>query len=189
MLGIVLVTVISATALWVYLDATRNKIGKIPGTGGAFNMSAGAWGAVTLLLWIVGFPAYLIKRGSLIAQAKDKPIEVTGRGGKATVLGILGGVWVALTVATYISGSLPSCDAPEVVSLGEKVIRDAPLVKLSGLQVKGISLPAERSYDPSVEKRVCRAMLTHALGEEAIQYSVEWHDKSKGMIWVQILSE
>jgi len=189
MLNVVIVAIIVGTAIWVYLDATKNKIGKVKEAGGMFNMSAGAWSVVTLLLWIIGFPAYLIKRGALIERAKENPIEVKGRGGKTAVLSIIGGLWVLLVLAGHFSGSLPACDAPEVVDLATSSIKDAPLVKLSGLDVKGISMPAEASYDASTETRVCRAQLTHSLGNELINYSVQWHDKAKGIIWVQIIAE
>lgn len=190
MLAIFLSVIITGTAIWVYLDATRNKIGKIANTGGMFNMSAGAWGTVTLLLWIVGFPAYLIKRSSLITLASKQPIEVGGRAVKSVVLAIVGGASIAFSAASYMSGSiLPSCNAPETISLAEQMIRNAPVIKLNGIQVKGISLPAEKSYDASANKRTCRAILTHALGEESIQYTVEWHDKAKGLISVEILAE
>jgi hypothetical protein len=106
MLYIFLGVVITCTAIWVYLDATKNKIGKIANTGGMFNMSAGAWGTVTLLLWIVGFPAYLIKRSALITLASKQPIEVGGRIAKAVTLAIVGGAWLALSAPSHMSGSI-----------------------------------------------------------------------------------
>jgi hypothetical protein len=58
--------VVIASAIWVYVDA--KNIGVRKGLiKGFFDMGAGTWCAVTLLLWIVGFPAYLVKRGSLKA--------------------------------------------------------------------------------------------------------------------------
>lgn len=78
MIGVVAVAIVVTSAIWVYLDATKNRIGKIPDAGGMFNMSAGAWATVTLLLWIIGFPSYLIKRRSLIERAKSHPVEVGG---------------------------------------------------------------------------------------------------------------
>ena len=62
MLNTLLIAIVAVSAAWVYLDATRHRIGKIPGAKGMLNMSAGAWGAVTLGLWIIGFPAYLVAR-------------------------------------------------------------------------------------------------------------------------------
>lgn len=189
MIDFVVVAVVVGSALWVYVDATNNKIGKVPEAKGMFNMPAGAWSIVTLLLWIVGFPAYLIKRRALIARAKEHPVEVSGRLGKTAVLAVVGVAWLGALVASQMAGSLPKCNDKEVVALAEKVIREAPLIKLSGLEVKGIYLPAERSYNSSTETRLCRAMLAHALGEEGIQYTVEWHDKNKGLIWVQMVSQ
>lgn len=98
MLDVIIVAVVVVSAIWVYWDATQSKIGKIAGAGGMFNLSAGAWAVVTLLLWIIGFPAYLVKRGSLIEQAKENPVEVTGRGGKIAALAIVGGLWLLGTV-------------------------------------------------------------------------------------------
>jgi hypothetical protein len=58
--------IVIGSAAWVYVDA--KKIGVRKGlVSGMFNIGAGAWCAATLLLWIVVFPAYLIKRGALKA--------------------------------------------------------------------------------------------------------------------------
>jgi len=189
MVNVIIVAIVVASAIWVYLDATKNKIGKVKGSGGMFNMSAGAWSVVTLFLWVIGFPAYLIKRGSLIEKAKETPVEVTGRTGKIAALGIVGGIWVLLSLAGFVSGDVPACDAPEVVDLATQSIKDAPLIKLSGFEVKGLSMPAEVNYNTSTETRLCRAQLSHALGNEMIQYAVQWHDKAKGIIYVQIVAE
>ncbi|MEE9611074.1 MAG: hypothetical protein V3W19_07470 [Desulfatiglandales bacterium] len=91
-------TIIVICTLWVYLDATGKKIGKIPGAGGMFNMSAGGWATVTLGLWIIGFPAYLIKRSSLIEAASQHPLEVKNRALKATVFGVIGALLMLLTL-------------------------------------------------------------------------------------------
>lgn len=94
MLDALLAAIIVTCALWVYWDATSNRIGKIPGAGGFFNISAGAWSAVTLGLWIIGFPAYLIKRSALVERAKSQPIEVKGRPVKMAILAVIGGLWL-----------------------------------------------------------------------------------------------
>ena len=60
----VLVLIVIASAIFVYFDAKR--IGVRKGLiSGFLDMGVGAWTAVTLLLWIIGFPAYLIMRGDL----------------------------------------------------------------------------------------------------------------------------
>lgn len=98
-----LVFIIAATSLWVYLDATKHKIGKTD-AGGMFNISAGAWSVCTLLFWIVALPAYLIKRGALKAIAAEKPVEVRMRGFKAFIIAILGFGWfVTIMYADYLT--------------------------------------------------------------------------------------
>jgi len=89
MLFILLVT---ACAVWVYLDATKNKIGK-NSEGGFLNISAGAWGACSLGLWIIAFPLYLISRKKLVATAKEFPVEVNRRVLKASTIGLIGVSW------------------------------------------------------------------------------------------------
>lgn len=187
MFSIVVSLVVSASALFVYLDASANRIGKVSNQVGMFNMSAGAWALATLFLWAVAFPAYVLKRGALIAQAKANPVEPPRRMVKASTIAAAGMALTALSAIPYVRGTLPSCDSPNVVALAEKIVRDAPLVRTSGLAIKGITLPVEQEYDRTEEARVCRGILEHARGEEGIRYTVEWHDQSKGVIWVRIL--
>ena len=67
--------IVIVSAIFVYFDAKR--IGVHKGlVDGFFDMSVGAWTTVTLLLWIIGFPSYLIKRGSLKeASAREKSVK------------------------------------------------------------------------------------------------------------------
>lgn len=94
--------VILATIVFVYWDATKNKIGKIPDEKGFFNLSAGLWATGTALLWIVVFPAYLIKRDKLLEKAKTHPIEASARPAKLTALCLVGALFVfsVLSVGT-----------------------------------------------------------------------------------------
>jgi len=103
MVNVLIAVIIVVSALWVYWDATANKIGKIPGAGGLFNMSAGAWSVVTMFLWIIGFPAYLIKRSTLIERAQNQPVVVSGRIVKMIILAVIGALWVLLTLAGSIA--------------------------------------------------------------------------------------
>ena len=82
------------SSAWVYWDATANKIGKIPGEKGFFNMSAGAWTCFALFLWVAGFPLYLQKRQSLIERAKAQPVEVKRRGLKLAIICVFGALGV-----------------------------------------------------------------------------------------------
>ena len=134
MIDAIIVALAVISAVWVYLDATKNKIGKISGGKGLFNMSAGAWGAVASLIWIIGFPAYLIKRGDMIEKAKENPVEVNGRGGKTAAFSILGGLWVIVTYSGAAFSALPGCESSETKSLVGQIINDMPLVKGLGAE-------------------------------------------------------
>ena len=115
MLNLIVTLLVVASSIWVYWDATSNKIGKYSDAKGMFNMSAGAWAVVTLLLWIIVFPAYLIKRSSLIEKAKDSPIDVSWRGGKLAALSIVGGLWI-LGSAAGPQGSSAEVSLAELAS-------------------------------------------------------------------------
>ncbi len=185
MLDAIIVAVIVATAVWVYLDATKNNIGKISDQKGMFNMSAGAWSIVTLLLWIIGFPAYLIKRGDLIEKAKDNPVEVKGRGGKASALSIIGGFWVLMSFGGAAFSALPGCNSEETKNLVGQIITDMPLVKASGVQYVAVKDVSEQGFNQKNQIRSCFGTLVTTAGEDNVQYSVKWQDKSKTMFYVQ----
>lgn len=58
----IIVLIVLGTSIWVLVDAKSIgvKKGQIKGMG---NMGPWAWFFVCLLLWIIGFPFYLAKRG------------------------------------------------------------------------------------------------------------------------------
>ena len=58
------------STVWVYVDA--KEIGARKGLiKGFFDVGPGAWSACVFLLWIIAFPLYLWKRGSIKQAAKD----------------------------------------------------------------------------------------------------------------------
>jgi hypothetical protein len=57
--------IVIGSALFVYYDASKNKIA-----------DAGLWAIATFLFWILGFPVYLFKRSKLIEKAKIYPEEI-----------------------------------------------------------------------------------------------------------------
>ncbi len=185
MLNAIIVTLIVVISIWVYLDATKNKIGKVPGGQGVFNMSAGAWAVVTLLLWIIGFPAYLIKRGSLIATAKEHPVDAGGRGAKTAALAIVGGAWVLAAFSMAMDSRLPSCDSAEATQLVGKVLTDLPIAKASGIQYVTVKSINEQGYNKDTEIRSCTGTLVTTAGEDTVQYSVKWNDKDKSEYYVE----
>jgi hypothetical protein len=70
------ILIIIGTAVWVYYDAI--KLGAEKGRiTGFFNLGAGAWFWVTLLLWIIGFPAWLITRGRYKVLNDNKKFSET----------------------------------------------------------------------------------------------------------------
>ena len=85
----ILFVIATGSALFVYWDATKNKIGRLPSEKGLFNMTAGSWAFSMFLIWIVAFPAYLLKRKGLIEKAQNHPIEVSGRGIKLTIFTVI----------------------------------------------------------------------------------------------------
>jgi len=124
MFGLIITIIISISAVLVYIDATNHNIGKIPGQKGFFNMSAGAWASVTLLLWIAGFPLYLIKRNSLIAAAQEAPVHATGRLWKVTLLAVAGLFFVLFYNADFLFQ--PSGNAQNNVSETAESTVDTP---------------------------------------------------------------
>lgn len=184
----IVLVLVCASAFWVYWDATGHKIGKIPDEKGTFNISAGSWATVTLFLWIVGFPAYLINRSRLIEKAKVSPVDSRLRYGGATVLAVLALFATFSAYSMYSTGTLPNCNSPEVVRLTNQIVSESPAVQLLGLSDISIYSHGEKHYNSSSETRICRAVLKSPMGDEAISYSVEWHNKNAGEFWVQILN-
>ena len=61
----------------IYWDATGRKIGRNKEKKAFLNLSAGGWGACSVLLFIVALPAYLVKREELIQLAAQNPVTVS----------------------------------------------------------------------------------------------------------------
>ena len=103
----VVATFVMTTTLWVYWDATRHRIGHVPGVRSIFNRSAGTWAAVTLLLWIVGFPAYLLNRPALIQRARQHPVVAKNRVLKLALLAVAGIVLMGLSMPRGSQAPVP----------------------------------------------------------------------------------
>lgn len=90
--------IIAFTPLWVYLDATKNKIGQVIGSDETknINFSAGGWAISILALWIIAFPVYLMQRRKLIEKAQKYPVTVENRIAKAIGLSSIG--FIALLI-------------------------------------------------------------------------------------------
>jgi hypothetical protein len=87
--------------LFVYLDATKNKIGKVPEVKKITNMSAGMWATGTALLWIFVFPLYLINRRKLINIAIERP-QVVPSFRRYTITGLVAAICILLLWIEYV---------------------------------------------------------------------------------------
>jgi hypothetical protein len=59
----------------IYMDATKYKIGHVPGAKGLLNMSGAAIATFALVAAPFVIPLYLANRHDLILRAKERPIE------------------------------------------------------------------------------------------------------------------
>jgi len=157
---------IEAKQLGMGIDTDRKPNGKK-------RSGPGAWAASILLVWMVGFPSYLYSRSRYGVRNLFIPAVV---------------VTLAFLGSSYLVGNeLPAVDAPEVVEAAQSAIRESPAIKLSGETLGPLTIanPGEISYDKRKQKRVARAVLKSNLGSEVVYYTVEWQNRSKGIIWVQ----
>jgi len=92
---------VPGSILFVYYDATKNRIGKVAGENGFLNMSAGMWTIGTWLLWIIVFPLYIIKRDELIEKAKQNPVAVP-EGKRKVILGTIFAIAVLVFNARFV---------------------------------------------------------------------------------------
>ena len=178
--------IVVASAIWVYFDAARNRIGKIPGRRGMFNMSAGGWGFATLGLWIVALPAYLIQRKKLIAVARVTPIESKRMGWKAGALAIVGGTWCLAVVAGQIASGLPGCDDSNAKVVIGKIVNDLPVAKASGIEYVSVKDVSELGFNPQAQVRSCAGTLVTTAGEDGLQYAIKWSNTERREFYVQL---
>lgn len=108
MIETVVYSLLIASIFFVYFDATKHKVGKIPNEKRFTNLSAGMWAFCTAMLWIIAFPLYLISRKKLIEKAKEHPQEVP-KTRRTVMLGIIG----ILFLGTLASGFTPSQNLTE----------------------------------------------------------------------------
>lgn len=196
--NVIIVSVIVLSAIWIYLDATQNKIGRLPSERDFFNISAGAWSVCTLALWIVAFPAYLIKRTTLCERAKCTPIEVRWRAAKTATLSLVGGLWILLSYAS-MSGevgvfhtAIPRCNAPETLELAKSLMKDSAIGFMAAVNDSSINIATTREqlYDPTLDARACSASVSNPVSASDVLnvlYTVEWQDTSKQTFLVTIV--
>lgn len=87
MIGTIWIVTLALATFWVYWDATRNNIGRIPDADGFFDLSAIGWASATACVAWLAFPAYIVKRPELKRRAASAPIITPWRRQKLCALG------------------------------------------------------------------------------------------------------
>ena len=186
-LNIILSIIVTISALWVYIDASKNKIGNSP-QGGLLNVGAGGWwGVLCLLLWVVIFPLYLIKRSKLIAFAKANPAEPKNRNIKIGIFSFIAVITIWWNVFST-QENLPDCNDPQAVDTLKSALIDTPIYKMLGVNEIQITDISERP-STTEDKRICRASLHLGdnYGSQVIYFSIDWQNKETGEFWVQTI--
>jgi hypothetical protein len=86
-----------------------------------------------------------------------------------------------LAVAPACAGrTLPGCESKEVLDI---LLGIPPLqaILASGAQ---FSEPKEAAFDVKEPKRSCTGLISRGAQRRPIEYSVKWHDREKGQVWV-----
>jgi len=96
-----LIALLGGLAYGVYLDATKHKIGRVPGDDLVDNHSAGGWAGRALL--IAPAIAYLRKRPKLLERAAEHPVEAPHA--RRNKILILAGLMTAVFLASAGGGS------------------------------------------------------------------------------------
>ena len=99
---------------------------------------------------------------------------------------------VGLSLVGCSGSGLPNCNDKNVVDLANQALGGS----LIGMMLSGanngspvtIQSPTEERYDSESKKRICKAIIKTELGgSQKVHYSIEWHDKDKGMIWLEFV--
>ena len=181
MIGIVVLVIIALCAIFVYLDATANRIGDISEHRPDFRGSAMYWAIGTLFMWPFVFPTYLRLRRELIQAAADHPVEDNWWALKTAGITITAVGFIAVSVSfpgVPNELGLPSCDSSDTTiellrtlnANSSAAMMDNDIVKVTG------TTEIDYSSDPMV--RICSAIVTTSKGEGSVRYNVLWEDAS-----------
>lgn len=109
------------SSAWVYRDARKNKIGKIPDDSSKNNRTAGGWAAQGLIL-------YLRSRKELLNRAAQTPVETTGYRG-IFVLGVLTFAWLLMASSVFKDGAMVTITAKSTAPISSVDAKDATLFR------------------------------------------------------------
>jgi hypothetical protein len=79
--GLVIAIVVVGTSIWVAIDASRLEVTRGCLGGGFADSGPVGWFFCALLIWIIGFPAYLITRPKYVARRRALALSAAGMPG------------------------------------------------------------------------------------------------------------
>lgn len=186
MLSLFISLVVLGSGVWVYLDATNHKIGKIPGVKGFLNMSAAGWAFLVMIMWMIGFPLYLYKRSSLIELASHSLNEVNVRN-RPLKIGLLVAAALPLLYISYPASvtaselELPKCGDSVTTKAAVSAMRR--LTSLVKIEIKNpVLLEAVKNPD----EYLCKAQMRGLDEWEDVYYTVGW-SKTEGRLLVRLV--
>ena len=184
MYDLFIICVLSVSSIWVYWDATSNKIGKIPHVSAFLNMSAGTWALLTLPLWTFFFPLYLFKRSRLIIKAGEHPVTASYTGIKLFLLTAVSALLLFMALYTVYLPVLPKCDDTATQEYLAKSFNKWHKGKASAERYQVISAIKELDYSEEKQTRLCKAMLFTTERIDTIQYRVGWIESKNNLFFV-----
>ena len=128
------------------------------------------------------WPLSKILKHILLPKPKDSPKAGVKEISIRITFFIIG---AAFAYHQYVGGKIPACDNKSTISLVEQIVNDLPIAKKSGAKFVSLNTIAELGFNKEAEIRSCSATLVSTKGEDTIQYSVQWQDKSKKAVWVE----
>ena len=184
MLTVIIVAIVIGTSLWAALDASKLQTGLYKG-----HNSPAATFLACLLLWIIIFPIYLIRRNSLVNGTAI--LKATGQLGSMNpgwsrnigalpaspgpqliakiILGCLPIFVVIMIAVGSLNPSLPGCGDQQVQNLVIQILKDQ--ISKSGYNINNVSLSlgsiANTGVNNETKGLTCTAQITIASeGEE-----------------------
>ena len=189
MIATLIAIVVTASALWVYWDATSHNIGRVKSRKGLFNMSAESWALATFFLWVIAFPAYLIKRGSLREDAEYNPVHARHPRAWLTGLAVLGAAMVWNAYSSQPGAQLPGCASMETKGLVKDLLTRN--FRQSGAGEPTIHINAVRTTDSGYGLYRCKAFVDiklpggRVISGRSLRYTSTLSDQGRHLVEIQ----
>ena len=107
----------------------------------------------------------------------------------------IGGVFVSigLNLVSCNSVTLPSCSSSEIVSLANKTLNNSFIGMIFSEGNKNplaLESPTEDHVDYLNERRICKGVVNTIFGgSQLLFYSISWHNRSTGEIWLEFIDK